>query len=324
MLLRLPFPLLFSICSEKTAKGTEKAAERAARALATEGMRVRRRTAVSTAQLAPVHYQQYTHAMGVLEFSAAEGTVAVPSWLISDAGLRHDETALLTTLCGVRTGAYARLRPGEACTWAAATAAAGGAREGLEVALRTHAALAVGARPTLDIGGIHVPMTVNAVRAAGDAAPAAAVISLHGDVDLEVDIDIEGIDTLAAGSASALAADDRGAPCALATGDCARLNSGKETEQAMALAAPTDPIAAQTGKIAVARSVTTSLHSIDCKHEGANSRCAVASFFSGVGERAVVSDSAIDSETCALCGVVVPVANSRLHAFRCTKQLSPK
>jgi hypothetical protein len=310
---RLPYPLLFTVMSERAARARDEASARASAAAAAAAPAARgpRGPPRGTAgPPPPPPAPARLHVCGVLEFSASEGTAALPAWLLADAGLRAGEAARLTVVRGgLPAGGGAALAPAAPAAFAAAAEAAGGARAALEAALRAYLALARGARIVVDVGGVRHVLAVTAVRARGAAGGAGAgavpppAVSLLGDVDLEVDIvggAAEALQALAPAFA-ALAVEAAGEDAAAAAPSS---SSGAELEPQLsaphmaelmpAVPPPTEPLAEAPQVAAVA-------------------------IFAGVGARATVAAGESDAAACARCGAAVPATNARLHALACAR-----
>lgn len=164
--IRLPFPLLFRI---------ENASSPAAAAAASSSSSSRAASAADRTPPADCRY------IGVLEFSAPEEHIYMPTWMMEDLRLSEGGTVRIHSEVGVPQGAWVHLVPHSIAFSALLREL--GPKYFLEMALRHYSVLTKGQRILIAHGGANYSLDVV------DAKPA-NTISLLGNLDLEVEFGV--------------------------------------------------------------------------------------------------------------------------------------
>lgn len=119
--LKLPFPLVFRVANER--------------------LKTANTVPTATGKLPPSTVaDQYA---GVFEFSAPEGTVLVPAWMMANLKLREGGKVCFTSARGLPQASYAKFRPHSQAF--VDLAAEIGPRDLLEAAMRNYSVLSQGA-----------------------------------------------------------------------------------------------------------------------------------------------------------------------------------
>ncbi|KAG2814802.1 hypothetical protein PC116_g18307 [Phytophthora cactorum] len=116
------------------------------------------------------------HYCSVQEFSAPDGQVFLPYWLMQNLGVAEGGTVEVTSVVNLPRGVYCRLQP-EAMSFLD-LAAEIGPKLLMETALRRYSVLSVGSTILIEYGSVQYYLRVVELKPA-------SVVSLCGDVDLE-------------------------------------------------------------------------------------------------------------------------------------------